>query len=130
MLQPDYLFKDGTVYRWQMTERGRGKHIGKGYSDHLPIFAYFSSEPFRFIKSTTISNDISPSGLEKTKPHQSLFDLNTASKEELMSINGIGPVLSSRIIAGRPFKTVDELLNVKGIGPKNLKKFRPYLVVR
>jgi DNA uptake protein and related DNA-binding proteins len=52
-----------------------------------------------------------------------LLDLNTAGKEELMSINGIGPVLSARIIAGRPYRTVDDLLKVKGIGPKNLKIF-------
>lgn len=128
--QPDYLFKENTIYRWQMTERGRGKHVGKGYSDHLPIFAYFSTEPFSFNKNNTVSNDTAPLSLEKTKSLQGLLDLNTAGKEELMSINGIGPVLSARIIAGRPYKTVDELLKVKGIGPKNLKKFRPYFVVR
>ncbi|MEW6714873.1 MAG: helix-hairpin-helix domain-containing protein [Nitrospirota bacterium] len=128
--QPDYLFKEGTVYRWQMTESGRGKHLGKGYSDHLPIFAYFSTEPFRFKKNDTVSKDTASSSIEKNKSPQGLLDLNTASKEELMSINGIGPVLSSRIIAGRPYKTVDELDKVKGIGHKNLKKFRAYFVVR
>jgi len=46
-----------------------------------------------------------------------------------MSINGIGPVLSARIIAGRPYRTVDDLLKVKGIGPKRLEKFSPYVVV-
>ena len=128
--QPDYLFNDGTVYRWQMTERGRGKHIGKGYSDHLPIFAYFSTEPFRFKKNDAVSNEAAPLAPEKTKPSQGLLDLNTASREELMAINGIGPVLSGRIIAGRPYKAVDELLKVKGIGTRNLEKFRAYFVVR
>ena len=128
--QPDYLFKGGTVYRWQMTERGRGRHIGNGYSDHLPIFAYFSTEPFRFKNNDNVSNDIVPLKLEKTESPQSLLDLNTASKEELMSINGIGPVLSARIIAGRPYKSVDDLLKVKGIGQKKLEKIRPYFVVR
>ncbi len=44
--QPDYLFKRKAVYRWQRAEKGMGRHLGKGYSDHLPIFAYFSTEPF------------------------------------------------------------------------------------
>ncbi|HDM78188.1 MAG TPA: DNA-binding protein, partial [Deltaproteobacteria bacterium] len=34
-----------------------------------------------------------------------------------------------RIIAGRPYKTVDDLLKVKGIGPKKLEKIRAYVVV-
>jgi len=58
-----------------------------------------------------------------------LLDLNTASEKELRSIKGIGPILAERIIAGRPYKTVDDLLKVKGIGPKRLEKFRPYFVV-
>ena len=58
-----------------------------------------------------------------------LLDLNTASKEKLMFIKGIGPVLAERIIAGRPYKTVADLLKVKGIGSKRLEKIRPYVVV-
>lgn len=127
--QPDYLFKEKTIYRWQRDESGMGRHLGKGYSDHLPIFAYFSTEPFRFKNNDTASNDITPLKLEKTKSPQGLLDLNSASKEELMSIYGIGPVLSARIIAGRPYKTVDDLLKVKGIGPKKLENIRPYFVV-
>jgi len=46
-----------------------------------------------------------------------------------MFINGIGPVLAERIIAGRPYKTIDDLLKVKGIGSKKLEKIRPYAVV-
>ena len=65
----------------------------------------------------------------KTQSPQSLLDLNIASKKELQSIKGIGPVLANRIIAERPYKTVDDLLKVKGIGPKKLEKIRPYFVV-
>ena len=43
---PDYLFKERAVYRWQRNKRGKGRHLGSGYSDHLPVFAYFSTQPF------------------------------------------------------------------------------------
>ena len=128
--QPDYLFKRKAVYRWQRAGRGMGRHLGKGYSDHLPIVAYFSTKPFCFKNNDTVSNDNVPLKLEKTKSPQDLLDLNTVSKEELMSINGIGLVLSGRIVDRRPYRTVDDLLKVKGIGPKRLKKFRHYFVVR
>ena len=69
------------------------------------------------------------SQVTKAKSPQGLLDLNTATERELQSIKGIGPVLAKRIIAGRPYKTVDDLLKVKGIGPKRLEKFRSYFVV-
>jgi competence ComEA-like helix-hairpin-helix protein len=69
------------------------------------------------------------SQVKKAPSPQSLLELNTASKKELQSIKGIGPVLAERIIAGRPYRTVDDLLKVKGIGPKKLENIRPYFVV-
>ena len=69
------------------------------------------------------------SQVKKDRFSDGLLDLNTASKEKLMFINGIGPVLAERIIAGRPYKTVDDLLKVKGIGPNKLEKICPYVVV-
>ena len=62
----------------------------------------------------------------KAKSPQGLVNLNTASKKELQSIKGIGPVLAKRIIAGRPYRTLDDLLKVKGISPKKLENIRPY----
>ena len=52
---PDYLFKNNRIYRWQQSDNGRGKHLGKGFSDHLPVFAEFTREPFRFAESRKIS---------------------------------------------------------------------------
>lgn len=56
------------------------------------------------------------------------FDLNKVTKEELISINGIGEVLAERILAYREqnggFDTVEELLNVSGIGETRLEKWR------
>ena len=56
-------------------------------------------------------------------------DLNTATARELQSVSGIGPVLATKIIAGRPYKTVDELLRISGVGAKQLEKIRPALVI-
>ena len=45
---PDFLFDGrGAIYRWQQDKKGRGRHLGKGYSDHLPVFALFSTDPFQ-----------------------------------------------------------------------------------
>lgn len=70
--------------------------------------------------------------LESTEQQTGLINLNTATKEELMTINGIGEVISERIIEYAQtigFSSVDDLLNVKGIGEKTLEKIRPYVCV-
>jgi len=49
-------------------------------------------------------------------------NINTATKEELQKITGIGPVLAQRIIEARPFYSLNDLLKVKGIGQVTLEK--------
>ena len=62
------------------------------------------------------------------------INLNTATADQLEAIPGIGPVLAQRIIEYRQtrgrFQSVDELLEVRGIGPKRLESMRPYVVVK
>ncbi|MDN7243176.1 MBL fold metallo-hydrolase [Planococcus sp. N028] len=48
-------------------------------------------------------------------------DLNKASSAELQGIAGIGPALAEDIIAERPFKKIEDLTKIKGIGPGKLK---------
>ena len=59
-----------------------------------------------------------------------LIDLNKASKEDLDSLPGIGPVLAERIIAARPFHSVDDLSKVSGIGPKKFEDLRQLVIVQ
>jgi competence protein ComEA len=61
------------------------------------------------------------------------IDLNRATEQELEALPGIGSVLAERIVAHRvetgPFKRVEDLRAVKGIGKKTFEKIRPMLNV-
>ncbi|MGD9969256.1 MAG: endonuclease/exonuclease/phosphatase family protein [Sulfuricurvum sp.] len=42
---PDYLFRDGKIYRWQQSRKYPKHHLDEGYSDHLPIYAVLVVKP-------------------------------------------------------------------------------------
>ena len=58
-------------------------------------------------------------------------NINTASAEQLTTLPGVGPKLAARILEYRQksgaFKSVSELMNVRGVGEKNLKMIEQYL---
>jgi len=60
-------------------------------------------------------------------------NINTADKETLVLLPGVGPVMAEAILAYRKdngnFKSIDELTKVKGIGDKTLEKLKPFLQV-
>ncbi|MBW3092294.1 helix-hairpin-helix domain-containing protein [Bifidobacterium sp. 82T10] len=84
--------------------------------------------------AATQSDGSAASGTATQPVNDGLIDLNTASAEELQTIKGIGPVTADRIIAYRKqigrFSSVDQLLEVKGIGAKTLAKIRDQVAAR
>jgi comEA protein len=69
----------------------------------------------------------------KKKPPDKPVNLNTATSEELQQVPGIGPATAEKILQMRKsygaFKSVDDLLAIRGLGTKRLEKMRKYLTV-
>lgn len=67
----------------------------------------------------------------RAKASPKVVHLNTATEADLVQLPGIGPALAKRILEHRRqvggFKRIEQLLEVKGIGPKKLEQIRPYV---
>lgn len=85
---------------------------------HLARLSRWGTEPIEIERQTPL-------------PYDYQIDINQATWVEFAQLHRIGPVLSRRIIEYRethgPYDSIDELLEVKGIGPKILEANRRYL---
>ncbi len=70
----------------------------------------------------------------KSSGNTGLVDVNNASENELQRLNGVGPAIAKRIYEYRQkngrFKSAEELINVRGIGPARLEKMRSQILIR
>lgn len=70
-----------------------------------------------------------------TIPHTTIIkivNINNASKDELMTLNGIGETTADKIIDYRlinPFQSIYDLLNIEGIGEKTFAKIKDFIKV-
>lgn len=74
-----------------------------------------------------------PARAAKPAPATGVVNINTASATEIATLPGIGDKMAARIVEYRqkngPFKKLEELMNVQGIGEKNFLKLRPQLTI-
>lgn len=74
-----------------------------------------------------------PSGPEAsagpTKPSGGIVDINRATAAELDALPGVGPATAAKIVAGRPYASVDELVTRKAISAAALEKIRELVTV-
>jgi competence protein ComEA len=74
-----------------------------------------------------------PSAAAPTAKPAAMVNINTATAAEFEQLPGIGAKTAARIVDYRqkkgPFKKIEELMNVQGIGEKSFLKLRPQLTV-
>jgi competence protein ComEA len=70
----------------------------------------------------------SSQGTSLAAAEKSLVDINTGSQAELEAVKGIGKATAKKIIANRPYKSLDELSKA-GLSAKKIESFKSYLTV-
>lgn len=97
--------------------------------EEIPTASAVSEMSAAQVTSPPEITEVSSSGTQ----NGSLININTADTRELIKLSGIGEVKAAAIVAYREehgaFSSVEELLNVKGIGEKTLEKIRGYVTI-
>lgn len=109
------------------------------YSESDSVFSRLSHQSPVLRAQDSLENEIKPLISQETKTLKSSnkkleklsVNINTAGEAELVKLPRIGPAIAKRIIAFRkkngPFKSIEDLQQVKGIGKKTINNIKPYL---
>lgn len=92
---------------WKLEKQAKDQKLG-AWRDHIEAW-----NPFEYEKILAGLPDL-----------QGKLNINSATIEELVLLPGIGLTYSTRIIEGRPFRDINDLIKIKGIGPKTLERIR------
>jgi competence protein ComEA len=65
-----------------------------------------------------------------TKPATQLLDINTASRDQLIALKGVGPTYADAIIKGRPYKSKDQLLSKKVLPNNVYQKVKELIIAK
>ncbi len=111
-------------------------NLAKIVSDEMTIIIYSSEEvqdKYREEICVCDCPEITNDACLNTDEEERLINLNTASKEELQEVPGIGEAKAEEIIKYRnqngPFKSLDDIKNVAGIGESLFEKIKDYLII-
>lgn len=107
--------------------RQEQKELAEKYTPNLAV----SKSPE---SRAQVSETDSPQAEQAADGQTGIININTATSTQLQTLNGIGDTYARRIIEYREanggFDSIDELINVKGIGEKRLENIRPYITLK
>lgn len=99
--------------------------------DEMQIYAPAVGEE---LSATPTQSVVIASNGQENQSDGPLVNINTALETELETLNGVGPSKSASIIAYReehgPFATIEDLMNVSGIGEKSFEKLKSEITVQ
>ena len=100
----------------------------------LSVLLYRQSNAILIKDTTSVSVETEFSQITvQTEPVKDKININTASKEELMTLSGIGEVIAQRIIEYRDehgkFSSIEEIKNVTGIGEVRFSNIKDQITV-
>jgi competence protein ComEA len=128
-LKGDSLLQDGLIAAGGLSAHADRQAVAKnlnmasklidGAKIYIPLEGESGSE------TSTTGSSSTNTGMQGSQ-----ININSASSKELDSLPGVGTVTSDKIIAGRPYATIDELLQKKIVGQKVFDQIKEKIVAQ
>lgn len=80
-------------------------------------------------KDANINQNINTVSIGSLENQKQMVNINTADKDELLSIKGIGPKKADLIIAYRPYKSIWDLANINGISEDFIQEIKEGITI-
>jgi competence protein ComEA len=142
-----YCFKDGSKIV-DVVKRAEGfdKDVAYKYvsmkinlseliTDYQKIYIPFKEDVYCEIKNIQYVDNQESSSQQTEETNntsdstQTCINLNTATKDQLTTLSGVGESTAQKIIDARPFEKPEDILNVSGIGESTYDKFKDDICV-
>ena len=118
----------GTTKKADLSNVNRAQVLEDGQKIFIPLKSVLGKNPNGNGNVSSGENQFIGDNFKTEK-----VNLNTASSEELRTLDGVGPATAEKIIRYRendgPFKKIEDIKNVDGIGDKTFEKLKDYIVV-
>jgi competence protein ComEA len=98
--------------------------------DTMQVFVPRVAQPIPKMINPPASSAPAPVRSGQTAVLSKPVNLNTATLDELDTLPGVGPATAQRIVEGRPYGAVEDLMRVKGIGQATFDKLKDLVTVR
>lgn len=114
--------EDAVLSAGGLAENANGEYVSKylnmaqKLSDGMKIYVPIAGEQYS-------------GGVSSVAGIKSQVNINTATQAELEVLSGIGPVTASKIISGRPYSKIEDLLTLKIVSKKVFDQIKDSLVV-
>lgn len=124
-------FQEGVAYRYVSMKMNLSELI----SNHQKIYIPFEEDVYCELKNLQyVDTQKKPMDQENESNNtsdstQTCININTAEKDQLTTLDGIGESTAQKIIEARPYSKVEDILNVSGIGESTYAKFKDDICV-
>ncbi|WP_127058679.1 helix-hairpin-helix domain-containing protein [Veillonella ratti] len=132
-----FVYVTGAVETPGLYKVREGETVGDAIQGAGGLLPYASVDTLNLAEAATSGSHIHVTFNFMGNPEELLrrqkININTATEQELTKLSGVGPGTAKKIIAYReqsgPFKAIEDLKKVKGIGDATFKKLAPHITI-